>query len=225
MDSRLPDSATMSTTPAVAARGRCPPHERQPRPCLLTVPSGWERPIRGSATCSVMDGKGIARLMATAGSRWRLPDRDAGALLDFQRDHGIRQTGDIDPPTRGSLPRRGREVDRLDTSRPGARRRSTRRSSRRLAIPITRPPPRPAGGTRAGGHQRGAQAPCFGYAHRPALGRAAFRDEAGCHTFAAIGTSPEMLAMLERGNRLLAAAQEDSEARSRSRRSPMRRYA
>lgn len=61
-------------------------------------------------------------------------------------------------------------------------------------------------------NQRRAQAPCFGC---PPIDRlsAALRsgDEAEVSlAFAAIGTSPEMLAMLERGNRLLAAAQEDS---------------
>lgn len=43
-----------------------------------------------------------------------------GALLDFQRDHGIPQTGDIDPATLNfAPPARLREVDRQDHFEPG----------------------------------------------------------------------------------------------------------
>ncbi|MGJ4803136.1 peptidoglycan-binding protein [Luteimonas sp. SDU82] len=41
--------------------------------------------------------------------------RMQGALLDFQRDHGLPQTGDVDPPTLQFAPAaRRREADRLD---------------------------------------------------------------------------------------------------------------
>ena len=43
-----------------------------------------------------------------------------GALLDFQRTHGVPQTGNIDPPTLNfAPPERRREIDRLDYSVPG----------------------------------------------------------------------------------------------------------
>lgn len=43
-----------------------------------------------------------------------------GALLDFQRTHGVPQTGNIDPPTLNfAPPERRREIDRLDYFVPG----------------------------------------------------------------------------------------------------------
>lgn len=163
----------------------------------------------------VMDGEGYRA--ADGGPL----DRDGvyrigmqGALLDFQRDHGIRQTGDIDPPTLRFAPAtRPREVDRLDYVASGRTPQvhpSQQQAPGHPDHPDHRPglpaEPEPAV------NQRRAQAPCFGC---PPIDRlsAALRsgDEAEVSlAFAAIGTSPEMLAMLERGNRLLAAAQEDS---------------
>lgn len=56
-----------------------------------------------------------------------------GALLDFQRDHGIAQTGDIDPATlRFASQRRARERDLADHFQPG-------RTMPRLADPANAP--------------------------------------------------------------------------------------
>lgn len=81
----------------------------------------------GESSESIRD---LQRVMANEGYRaagGRPLDQDGvyrlsmqGAVLDFQRAHGLPQTGDIDPATQRmapSLPQR--EVDRNDTFRPG----------------------------------------------------------------------------------------------------------
>ena len=59
--------------------------------------------------------------------------RMQGALLDFQHDHGVRQTGDIDPATLQFAPRaRGRVPDLPDNFQPGL-------PMPRMADPVTAP--------------------------------------------------------------------------------------
>jgi hypothetical protein len=103
------------------------PVEAEHRIGLQATPIVDDGVIRlGEFDARVMD---LQRVMAGEGYRAvgdKALDRDGvyrpsmqGALLDFQRDHGLRQTGDIDAATlRMAPPERGRdwEVDRIDHS-------------------------------------------------------------------------------------------------------------
>src|SRR5690606_30674384 len=200
-------------------------------PCPLTVPSGWERPIRGSATCSASwTGKGIARLMA---DRW-IVMASTGSGCRARCWISSATTGSGRPETSprprcGSLPRRGREKwTGWTTSRPGARRRSTRRSSRRLAIPITRTTVQacrrnPSRRSTSAGRRRPASGVRPSTGSRPRCVRA---TRPRCHwPLPRSGPRRRCWRCSNAETGCLQPRRRTPEARSRSRRSPMRRYA
>ncbi|WP_160170700.1 peptidoglycan-binding protein [Luteimonas huabeiensis] len=146
----------------------------------------------------VMDGEGYR---APGGQRL---DQDGvyrpgmqGALLDFQRDHGVPQTGDVDPATlRFAPPARGRETAPGFKTAPG----HPDHSDHRPGLPETLEPAR---------NERGASLSRFGDPQLDRLAAALDTDDdvAISRVCAEIERSPQVRGRIEEGHEFLAAEQ------------------